>query len=70
MDAAHLLDVAGSAVEPSFFELASQRSMGLVLAPAIKYLTTVMASRQPRALGPVLAYSDEVCERDQHIFLD
>lgn len=60
MDAAHLLDVAGSAVEPSFFELASQRSMGLVLAPAIKYLTTVAASWQPRALGPVLAYSDEV----------
>lgn len=59
MDAAHLLDVAGAA-EPSFFELASQRSMALVLGPALKYLVTVLASWRPRELGRLLGRIDEV----------
>lgn len=62
MDAAHLLDVGGAA-EPSFFELASQRSMANVLAPALRYLATVVTSWRPRLLGPLLGYVDEVSPR-------
>lgn len=62
MDAAHLLDVGGAA-EPSFFELASQRGMSLVLAPALRYLARVGVQQQPTLLAPVLKYLDEVSER-------
>lgn len=60
MDAAYLLDVGGSATNPSFFELAAQKNMNDVLSPAVKFITKVLAQWYPGVFMRLLLRADEV----------